>query len=61
MVKKWESAFTILMTAFTKNGGIDGDAIRSSVDFVIGGGVHGVVPSAVSGRTRTSHWKRSGK
>jgi len=43
-LKKWEGAFTILMTAFTKDGGIDGNAIRSSVDFVIRGGVHGVVP-----------------
>ena len=43
-VKRWEGTFTILMTAFTKDGGLDENAMRSSVDFVIGGGVHGVVP-----------------
>lgn len=40
---KWEGAFSILLTAFTKDGGIDGDAIRSSVDYVIRSGAHGVV------------------
>jgi dihydrodipicolinate synthase/N-acetylneuraminate lyase len=42
---KWEGAFTILMTAFRKDSGIDINAIRSSIDFVIRGGVYGVVAS----------------
>lgn len=41
---KWEGAFSILLTAFTKDGGIDGGAIRSSVDYVIRSGAHGLVP-----------------
>lgn len=43
-MEKWEGVFTILMTAFTKDYCIDGNAIRNSIDFVIRGGVHGVVP-----------------
>ncbi len=39
----WKGAYTILLTAYTEDGGIDGDAMRSSVDFVIESGVHGVV------------------
>ena len=40
---KWARAYTILLTAYTKDGGIDRDAMRSSVDFVREGGVQGVV------------------
>ena len=43
MLSKWEGVFSILLTAYKRDGGIDGNAIRSSVDYVIRGGVHGVV------------------
>ena len=42
-MSKWEGVFSILLTAYKRDGGIDGNAIRSSVDYVIRGGVHGVV------------------
>lgn len=44
VLSKWEGVFTILLTAYTKGGKIDKKAITSSVEFVINGGVHGVVP-----------------
>jgi dihydrodipicolinate synthase/N-acetylneuraminate lyase len=40
---KWEGAYTILLTAYTKDEGIDRDAMRSSVDLVREGGAQGVV------------------
>jgi dihydrodipicolinate synthase/N-acetylneuraminate lyase len=43
-LSKWEGVFTILLSAYTKGGKIDKKAITSSVEFVINGGVHGVVP-----------------
>ena len=42
-MRKWEGIFSILMTAYTRSGDIDAEAMRSSIDFVIEGGVHGVV------------------
>ena len=42
-MERWEGVFSILMTAYTKSGDIDEKAMRSSVNFVIENGVHGVV------------------
>jgi len=42
-LERWEGVFSILMTAYTKGGDIDEKAMRSSINFVIENGVHGVV------------------
>ena len=42
-MERWEGVFSILMTAYTKGGDIDEKAMRSSINFVIENGVHGVV------------------
>ena len=42
-MERWEGVFSIIMTAYTKGGDIDEKAIRSSINFVIENGIHGVV------------------
>ena len=43
-MRAWEGIYAILPSAFTRKGEIDQEAIRYSVDYLIRGGVHGVVP-----------------
>lgn len=40
---KWEGVFTIMLSAFTRGGAVDGNAMRRSMDFVMERGVHGLV------------------
>jgi 4-hydroxy-tetrahydrodipicolinate synthase len=40
---RWEGVFAILMSPYTKRGSIDGNAVRSSIDFVLEKGVRGLV------------------
>jgi 4-hydroxy-tetrahydrodipicolinate synthase len=40
---KWEGVFTIMLNPFTKDGEVDKNAMRQSIDFVIKHGVHGLV------------------
>ena len=42
-MERWEGVFSILMTAYTKSGDIDEEAMKSSINFVIENGIHGVV------------------
>jgi dihydrodipicolinate synthase/N-acetylneuraminate lyase len=42
-MRKWEGVFTIMLSAFTRAGMVDGNAMRRSMDFVIERGVHGLV------------------
>lgn len=43
VMKKWEGVFTIMLNAFTKDGKVERNAMRQSIDFVIDRGVHGLV------------------
>jgi 4-hydroxy-tetrahydrodipicolinate synthase len=40
-----------LLTPFDEAGGIDLDALRSHVDFLVEGGVHGIMPCGTTGET----------
>jgi 4-hydroxy-tetrahydrodipicolinate synthase len=42
-MKKWEGIFTIMLSAFTREGKIDENAMRRSINFVMERGVHGLV------------------
>jgi len=42
-MKKWEGIFAIMLSAFTREGTIDGNAMRRSMNFVMERGVHGLV------------------
>ena len=48
-----EGVLTALITPFTTNDSIDKDGLRSNIDFVIKGGVSGVVPSGTTGESAT--------
>jgi len=48
-MRKWEGVYTILPTPFTRNGEIDEDAIKYSINFVMEAGVHGVIPLGSAG------------
>jgi 4-hydroxy-tetrahydrodipicolinate synthase len=40
---QWEGVFAIMVSAFTREGAIDGNAMRRSMDFVLARGVQGLV------------------
>lgn len=40
---EWKGVFTILVSALTREGGVDEGGMRASVDWVVGQGVHGVI------------------
>jgi 4-hydroxy-tetrahydrodipicolinate synthase len=42
-MSKWEGIFSIMLSAFTREGAVDGNAMRKSMNFVIEHGVHGLV------------------
>lgn len=42
-MSRWEGVFVIMMSAFTKEGNVDGNAMKRSADFVVERGVHGLV------------------
>ncbi len=42
-MKKWEGIFTIMLNPFRKDGEVDKNAMKQSIDFVINHGVHGLV------------------
>jgi 4-hydroxy-tetrahydrodipicolinate synthase len=42
-MKKWEGVFAIMLSAFTREGAVDGNAMRHSMNFVMEHGVHGLV------------------
>jgi dihydrodipicolinate synthase/N-acetylneuraminate lyase len=43
MAERWRGIYTILLTPFDEQGALDEDSLRREVDFVVAGGVHGIV------------------
>jgi 4-hydroxy-tetrahydrodipicolinate synthase len=55
--KKWEGIFVIMQTPFLDNLEIDEESLRKETDFLVRGGVHGIVWPAGAGETTSLSYK----
>ncbi len=52
-----KGCFTAMVTPFKGEGGVDEEAIRRHIDYLIAGGVAGIVPCGTTGESATLSWE----